>query len=104
MAGDKDDDEIETTIVRKGKEAFSFTEMGGFVKDLQSRPLAKLVDDLPGLLELSEAKFALVLLAVSKRMRSGGEEQTAITAKLEELQRSGNPQARKRAEALLKPA
>ncbi len=102
--GKDDDDEVETTIVRRGKEAFSFAEMGAFVRDLQSRPLAKLVDDLPGLLELSEAKFALVVLAISKRMRNGGEEQAAIVAKLEALKTTGTAQVRKRSEALLKPA
>jgi hypothetical protein len=103
MADDKGDDDSQSTIVRRGKEAFSFVEMGTFVRSIEARPLAKLVDDLPGLLDLSDAKFSLVLLAVGKRMRAGGEEQAAIVAKLEALKKTGSELVQKRAETLLKP-
>jgi hypothetical protein len=95
------DDEDDTTIVRSGKEAFRFAEMSRFVRQLQERPLQKLVDDLEGLMALSEAKYALVSLALSRRMRDSADEKAAIRAKLEYLRAAGDAQTRSRCEALL---
>jgi hypothetical protein len=102
MAPD-DDDDPESTIVRHGKAAFSFAEMGKFVRELEARPLDRLLDDLQGLLELPEAKYALVSLAIGKRMRKSQEDRTALEPQLRALQRVGPPDVRKRCDDLLKP-
>ena len=102
MATD-DEDDSESTIVRHGKAAFSFSEMGRFVRELEARPLERLVADLPGLLELPEAKYALVSLAVGKRMRKSAEDRAALEPQLRQIVRVGTPEVRKRCEDLLKP-
>lgn len=96
-------DEDDTTIVRQGKEAFLFAEMGRFARELHTRPLAKLVEDLEGLLDLPDGKFALVSLAVGKRMRESDVEKMALTAQLRTLLSLGNPKVRERATGLLNP-
>jgi hypothetical protein len=100
MALPKDDD---STMVRRGKAAFSLTDMSKFVKDLQDRPIAKLIDDLPGLLDLPEAKFALVSLALVKRMRASSDDKKVIVGQLETLKRVGTAMMRDRCSSLLKP-
>jgi len=101
MTGDEDDPE--TTIVRQGKDAFLLAEMGRFARDLQARPLAKLVEDLPGLLELPDSKYALVAMQVGKRMRVSADDRVALEAQLRALQKSPSEIVRGRAEALLNP-
>jgi hypothetical protein len=100
---DEDDDDIDTTMVRRGKEAFLLAEMGRFAKDLQTRPLRKLLADLPGLMELPDGKYALVAMAVAKRMRSE-EERSYIEDQLQSLRTQGNDLVRERCDALLKPS
>jgi hypothetical protein len=102
MATD-DDEDSESTIIRHGKAAFSFSEMGRFVRELEARPLARLLEDLPGLLELPDAKYALVSLAVGKRMRKSAEDRAALEPQLRALLRVGPPDVKKRCEDLLKP-
>ncbi|MGH9889569.1 MAG: hypothetical protein ACREBE_28815 [bacterium] len=102
MAPDDDDDSpSDTTIVRHGKEAFLLAEMGRFTRELQVRPLAKLVEDLPGLLALPESKYALVAMTLKKRMRSSDTEREAIASQLSLLVATSPPDVRARCEALL---
>lgn len=96
------EDDSESTIVRHGKAAFSFTEMGRFVRELEARPLDRLVADLPGLLELPDAKYALVSLAVGKRMRKSAEDRTALEPQLRAIHRVGTADIKKRCDDLLK--
>jgi hypothetical protein len=97
-----DEDDSESTIVRHGKAAFSFSEMGRFVRELEARPLERLVADLPGLLELPDAKYALVSLAVGKRMRKSAEDRAALEPRLKGIHRVGSAEMKKRCEDLLK--
>jgi hypothetical protein len=99
MAVPKDDD---STMVRRGKAAFSLTDMSKFVKDLQERPIGKLLEDLPGLLDLPEAKFALVSLALSKRMRGSAQDKVLIVEQLDALKRVGTALMRDRCAVVLK--
>jgi hypothetical protein len=103
VADDEDDEpNPHSTIVRRGKAAFSFSEMGRFVKDLEARPLERLVADLPGLLEMPDAKYGLVAMVLGKRMRSPVERK-AVEAALRGLLPSAGPATKKRCEDLLKP-
>src|SRR5688500_16818566 len=95
-----DDEDSESPIVRHGKAAFSFSEMGRFVRELEARPLDRLVADLPGLLELPDAKYALVSLAVSKRMRKSAEDRAALEPRLRGILRVANTDMKKRCEDL----
>jgi hypothetical protein len=100
----KDDPSRESTMVRRGKAAFSLTDMSQFVRELQERPLAKLIEDLPGLLELPESKFALVCLALGKRMRASPLDKNALEEQLHTLRRVSTAQVRDRCGALLRPS
>ena len=100
MAPD-DEDEFSSTIVRRGKAAFSFSEMGTFVRDLEGRPLERLLADLAGLLELPDGKHGLVAMVLGKRMRASAAERAAIEARLRQLVSGAPPDLKKRCEALL---
>jgi hypothetical protein len=102
MATD-DESDPESTIVRHGKAAFSFSEMGRFVRELEARPLERLVADLEGLLELPDAKYALVALAVGKRMRKSAEDRARLEPQIRALLRTASGETKKRCETLLKP-
>lgn len=97
---DEERDDLESTLVRAGKGALTFTEMAAFVRDLEARPTDRLLADLPGLMALPEAKYGLVLMVLRRRTRPGGVEGAAIRERLLELQ-SGSEDAavRKRIEA-----
>ena len=97
-----DEDDSESTIVRHGKAAFSFSEMGRFVRELEARPLERLLADLPGLLDLPDAKYALVSLAVGKRMRKSAEDRAALEPQLRAIHRVGSTDIKKRCDDLLK--
>jgi hypothetical protein len=101
MAAGDDDSESSSTIVRRGQAAFSYSEMERFVRELEARPLDRLVADLPGLLELPEAKFGLVAMTVAKRMRLSSTERTALEQRLRECSRTAAAETRKRCESLL---
>jgi hypothetical protein len=107
MANPEDDDareDMETTIVRTGKAAFSLSEMGKFTKDLQTRPLPRLLEDLPGLMKIADSKYPLVAMALGKRMRASEEERTYLQMHLEDIRAGGDAEVRERCDALLKPA
>jgi hypothetical protein len=99
MADERRDD-AESTLVRAGKGALTFTEMAAFVRDLEARPTARLLADLPGLMALPEAKYGLVLMVLRRKTRPSGVERAAILERLLELRsRSEEPAVRERLEA-----
>ena len=60
---------LDTTLIRRGRTALSVSEMVAFVDMLEARPLLKLLEELPELARLSEAKFALATKTVRRRFR-----------------------------------
>ena len=60
---------LDTTLIRRGRSALSVSEMVAFVDMLEARPLLKLLEELPELARLSEAKFALATKTVRRRFR-----------------------------------
>ena len=95
-------DDADSTLVRSGKTALTFTEMTSFVRDLESRPTERLLDDLPGLMALPEAKYGLVVMVLRRNVRPGRSERDSILERLGAL-RSGaeNAEVQKRAKAFL---
>ena len=63
------DEEFSTTLIRAGNEAATFREMVEFAEMLEQRPVMKLLEDLPGLALLSEAKFNLATQILRRRFR-----------------------------------
>ncbi len=100
MTEDDPDDEG-STLVRSGKTAMTFTEIAAFVHDLEARPPARLLEDLPGLMALPEAKYGLVVMVLRKKTRTDGPERGPILARLRELASgSDDPVVRERCKAL----
>jgi len=101
MAG-QDPDENETTLVQSGRAAVTFTEMAAFVRDIEARPLARLLADLGGLMALPDAKYSLVVMVLGRRAHAGGAEGRSIVAAVRRLQAgAADLVVRRRAEALL---
>jgi hypothetical protein len=105
MADDDDLDEDASTLVRSGKLAMTFTEMQTFVKDIETRPTARLISDLEGLMALPEAKYQLVVMVLRKKTRPDVAERPALLERLRDLQQNAtDPAVQERARALLEKA
>lgn len=51
--------DADTTLIRHGPEAVTFTDIVNFARDLEERPLIRLLDEIPTLAVFPDAKFAL---------------------------------------------
>jgi hypothetical protein len=59
-----------SSVVLRGIDARTFTEMESFVKDLEARPVERLLRDLPELAALPETKVSLVSYVISTKYRA----------------------------------
>ena len=59
-----------SSVVLRGIDARTFTEMESFVKDLEARPVERLLRDLPELADLPETKVSLVSYVISAKFRA----------------------------------
>ena len=64
--------DLDSTLIRRGVSAATYTDMADFVETIQQRPLDKLLTELPALAELSSTKFSLARQALRRRARSLG--------------------------------
>ena len=62
-----DIDDFDTTTVRRGEAANTFSALSEFADGLRQRPLDKLLLDLPGLAGLSDQKFRLASHVIRQR-------------------------------------
>jgi hypothetical protein len=58
-----------SSVVMKAIDATTFTEMESFVKNLESRPIERLLKDLPTLASLPSAKVSLVSYVIAGKYR-----------------------------------
>jgi hypothetical protein len=102
------DDDLEddpSTLVRSGKLAMTFTEIQAFVKDIEARPTARLINDLEGLMALPEAKYQLVVMVLRKKTRPEVAERPALLERLRGLEQdAADPAVQERARAFLEKA
>jgi len=99
---EEETDDSGSTLVKSGKSALTFTEMAAFVHDLEARPAPRLLQDLPGLMALPEAKYGLVLMVLRRKTRPEGEESASILARLGVLHSSSeDATVRERCKSLL---
>jgi len=61
--------DFDSTLIRRGRSALSVSEMVTFVETLEARPLIKLLEELPELARLSDAKFVLATKTLRRRFR-----------------------------------
>jgi hypothetical protein len=59
-----------SSVVLKGIDARTFTEMESFVKDLEARPVERLLRDLPELADLPLTKVSLVSYVIAGKYRA----------------------------------
>jgi hypothetical protein len=78
----EEEDDSGSTLVRSGKSALTFTEIAAFVHELEARPLARLLDDLPGLMAIDETKYGLVVMVLRKKTRPDGPERAPILKRI----------------------
>jgi hypothetical protein len=62
--------DLDSTLIRRGVSAATFTDMADFVDSIEQRPLDKLLGELPGLAQLSQTKFTLARQAIRRRART----------------------------------
>ena len=94
--------EHSSSVVIRGLDATTFAQMEDFVDDLQSRPLDRLLNDLPKLARLSATKFALVSYVLKRKFESAStEEKESIRRILEASRTSPEPVMQERMERLL---
>jgi hypothetical protein len=62
--------DFDSTLIRRGRNAVTFAEMAEFVRTLEERPIPTLLEELPDLARLSEAKFTLALKILRRRFDS----------------------------------
>lgn len=63
-------EDFDSTLVRRGRQAASFSDMVEFAKNVHERPLAKLFEELPHIARLSDTKFHLATNILRNRFRS----------------------------------
>ena len=64
------DDDFDSTLIRRGRKAVTFADMAQFVDTLENRPIATLLNELPEIARLSEAKFVLATKILRRRFQS----------------------------------
>jgi len=64
-----------SSVVLKGIDARTFTEMESFVKDLEARPVDRLLRDLPELADLPMTKVSLVSYVIAAKFRAAEAEE-----------------------------
>ena len=102
MADEQAPDDSGSTLVQSGKSALTFTEMASFVRDIEVRPLPRLLSDLPGLMVLPDLKYQLVVMVLRKKVKDGSAEREPILARLRALAAGpAEETVRARAEAFL---
>ena len=60
----------DSTLIRRGLDAITYSDMVTFVKTLEERPVMKLLDELPDLARLSSTKFDLAMKTIRRRFRT----------------------------------
>jgi hypothetical protein len=61
--------DFDTTLLRRGLKAATFSEMAEFAEAVERRPLDKLLSELPGIAMLSEMKFNLARQVIRRRAK-----------------------------------
>lgn len=59
----------DSTLVRRGHNALTYTDMVAFAESVETRPIPKLLEELPGIAQLSETKFSIASKVLRQRFR-----------------------------------
>ena len=72
---DERDPKLSSSLVAKAIDASTFTEMQAFTKDLEARPIERLLQDIADLVATSESKAHIVGYVIATKYRRGDENQ-----------------------------
>jgi hypothetical protein len=61
--------DFDTTLIRSGIQATTISELSRFVSTIETRPLDRLLNDLPGFARFSNSKFDLARAVLRRRVR-----------------------------------
>lgn len=61
--------DFDSTLIRRGIQATTISEMTHFVATMEERPLDKLLAELPGFALFSETKFSLARAVLRRRIK-----------------------------------
>ena len=61
--------DLDSTLIRHGKGAMTYSDMVAFAESVEVRPLGKLLEDLPGIATLSDSKFRIASTVLRRRFR-----------------------------------
>ena len=94
---------FDSTLIRRGAEASTFTEISAFAQMIEERPITTLLDDLAGIEFLSETKFQVARRTLQRRLKAMEPPELALVkAHLGALERT-DPGAASRLRVLLGP-
>jgi hypothetical protein len=61
--------DLDSTLIRRGTEATTISELSAFVATIEKRPLDRLLDELPSLALMTNSKFDLARAVLRRRAR-----------------------------------
>jgi hypothetical protein len=92
MADDPQEKVPTSSIVMKAIDATTFSELQAFVKDLESRPVERVLRDIADLVKPSESKAQIVSYVIATKFRgANAEERRSIVASLDATIRQLQP-------------
>jgi hypothetical protein len=59
----------DSTLIRHGKNAMTYTDMVAFAESVETRPISKLLEELPGIASLSDSKFRIASTVLRRRFQ-----------------------------------
>lgn len=84
--------DLDSTLIRRGVNASTFSEMEEFAETVERRPLEKLLTELPGIATLSDTKFSLARQVIRRRARYlGGLHREQLRMLAEEVAEAAAP-------------
>lgn len=61
--------DLDTTLIRRGKIAMTYSDMVAFAESVETRPLGKILEELPGIASLSDSKFRIASTVLRRRFK-----------------------------------
>jgi hypothetical protein len=59
----------DSILVRRGQSAMTYSDMVAFAESVETRPLSKLLEELPGIAALSDSKFRIASTVLHRRFQ-----------------------------------
>lgn len=61
--------DLDSTLIRRGKNAMTYSDMVAFAESVETRPLGKILEELPGIASLSDSKFRIASTVLRRRFQ-----------------------------------